>query len=136
MFYGGLILAVVVGFRTSRGTASCSGRPATSLRLASRSATSPDDSCLAAGCRYGRPADVPWAITFTNPLAAANVGTPLGIPLHPTQVYEAGAEPLILGLLLATERRGRPFAGRTFWAHVPLRDLAVHHRDLPRRPAR
>ena len=26
-----------------------------------------------------------------NPLAAANVGTPLGIPLHPTQLYEAGA---------------------------------------------
>ena len=98
-----------------------SGRRATSLRLASRSATSPADSgCLAAGCCYGRPADVPWAITFTNPLAAANVGTPLGIPLHPTQIYEAGAELLILGLLLATERRGRPFAGRTFWAYMFL----------------
>src|SRR3546814_4502873 len=47
------------------------------------------------GCCYGRPTDVPWAVIFTNPLAAANVGTPLGIPLHPTQVYEAGAELLI-----------------------------------------
>ena len=28
--------------------------------------------------------------------AAANVGTPLGIPLHPTQLYDAGAELLIL----------------------------------------
>jgi phosphatidylglycerol:prolipoprotein diacylglycerol transferase len=76
--------------------------------------------CLAAGCCYGRPADVPWAITFTNPLAAANVGTPLGIPLHPTQLYEAGAELLILGLLLAFERKGRPFAGRTFWLYMLL----------------
>jgi phosphatidylglycerol:prolipoprotein diacylglycerol transferase len=76
--------------------------------------------CMAAGCCYGRPTDVPWAVVFTNPLAAANVGTPLGIPLHPTQIYEAGAELLILGLLLATERRGRPFPGRTFWAYMLL----------------
>jgi phosphatidylglycerol:prolipoprotein diacylglycerol transferase len=76
--------------------------------------------CLAAGCCYGRPTTVPWAITFTNPLAAANVGTPLNIPLHPTQLYEAGAELLILILLLATEKKGRPFAGRTFWAYMFL----------------
>jgi phosphatidylglycerol:prolipoprotein diacylglycerol transferase len=61
---------------------------------------------------------MPWAVIFTNPLAAANVGTPLGIPLHPTQLYEAGAELLILILLLATEKRGRPFAGRTFWLYM------------------
>jgi phosphatidylglycerol:prolipoprotein diacylglycerol transferase len=48
------------------------------------------------------------------------VGTPLGIPLHPTQIYEAGAELLILGFLLATERRGRYFAGRTFWSYMLL----------------
>jgi phosphatidylglycerol:prolipoprotein diacylglycerol transferase len=63
---------------------------------------------------------VPWAIVFTNPLAQANVGTPLGIPLHPTQIYEAGAALLILALLLATERRGRRFAGRTFWSYMFL----------------
>src|SRR6266850_3517792 len=76
--------------------------------------------CLAAGCCYGRPTSLPWGITFTNPLAAANVGTPLGVPLHPTQLYEAGAELLILIVLLATERRGRPFAGRTFWLYMFL----------------
>jgi len=76
--------------------------------------------CMAAGCCYGRPTDVPWAVIFTNPLAAANVGTPLGIPLHPTQLYEAGAELLILVALLATERRGRAFPGRTFWAYMLL----------------
>src|SRR6185295_18153184 len=33
---------------------------------------------------------------------------------------EAGAELLILMLLLATEKKGRPFAGRTFWAYMFL----------------
>jgi phosphatidylglycerol:prolipoprotein diacylglycerol transferase len=76
--------------------------------------------CLLAGCCYGRPADVPWAITFTNPLAASNVGTPLGVPLHPTQLYDAGAELLIMIVLLVTERRGRTFEGRTFWLYMLL----------------
>jgi phosphatidylglycerol:prolipoprotein diacylglycerol transferase len=76
--------------------------------------------CLMAGCCYGTPTSMPWAITFTNPLAASNVGTPLGIPLHPTQLYDAGAELLILVVLLATERRGKPFEGRTFWLYMLL----------------
>lgn len=76
--------------------------------------------CLMAGCCYGTPTSVPWAITFTDPFAAANVGTPLNIPLHPTQLYEAGAELLILVFLLATERKGRTFPGRTFWGYMLL----------------
>jgi phosphatidylglycerol:prolipoprotein diacylglycerol transferase len=73
-----------------------------------------------AGCCYGRPTNVPWAITFTDPFAAANVGTPLNVPLHPTQIYEAGAELLILIFLLVTERKGRPYPGRTLWAYMFL----------------
>ena len=76
--------------------------------------------CVFAGCCYGTPTKLPWGITFSDPFAAANVGTPLGIPLHPTQLYEAGAELLILGVLLMTERRGRGFAGRTFWLYMLL----------------
>ena len=76
--------------------------------------------CLFAGCCYGKPTTKAWGITFTDPFAAANVGTPLGVPLHPTQLYEAGAELLILGTLLWTERKGRPFAGRTFWLYMLL----------------
>jgi phosphatidylglycerol:prolipoprotein diacylglycerol transferase len=48
------------------------------------------------------------------------VGTPLGIPLHPTQLYEAGAELLILAALLGSERKGQPFPGRTFWLYLLL----------------
>jgi phosphatidylglycerol:prolipoprotein diacylglycerol transferase len=76
--------------------------------------------CLLAGCCYGLATDVPWAITFTSSLAATNVGTPLGIALHPTQVYEAVAELAIFGFLLVGERRWRHFAGRTFWTYLLL----------------
>jgi phosphatidylglycerol:prolipoprotein diacylglycerol transferase len=76
--------------------------------------------CFLAGCCYGRATSVPWAVTFTDPVAAQNVGTPLNVPLHPTQLYDAGAELLILIFLLVTERRGRPFAGRTFWLYMLL----------------
>jgi phosphatidylglycerol:prolipoprotein diacylglycerol transferase len=125
VFYGGLILAVLVAFwyiarhrmpfwRTCDVFAPAIALGHVTGRL----------GCLAAGCCYGRPTDVAWAITFTNPLAAANVGTPLNIPLHPTQLYEAGAELLILIVLLATERRGRPFPGRTFWASMFLYALS------------
>ena len=80
--------------------------------------------CFFAGCCYGKPTNVPWAITFTNPVAAANVGTPLSVPLHPTQLYEAGAEFLILLILLATEKSGRRFAGRTFWLYMLLYSIS------------
>jgi phosphatidylglycerol:prolipoprotein diacylglycerol transferase len=45
--------------------------------------------CFAAGCCYGKPTHVPWAVTFTSPDAN---GAPLNIPLHPTQIYEAALE--------------------------------------------
>ena len=76
--------------------------------------------CFFAGCCYGKPADLPWAVTFTDPFAGSNVGTPLNVPLHPTQLYEAGAEAAILALLLSTEARGRRFPGRTFWLYLLL----------------
>ena len=76
--------------------------------------------CFFAGCCFGRPTTVPWAITFHNDAAAQNAGTLLNVPLHPTQLYEAGAELVILLVLLATERKGRPFPGRTFWSYMFL----------------
>ena len=80
--------------------------------------------CLMAGCCFGRPTSMPWGITFTNPLAASNVGTPLGVTLHPTQLYESGVDLFIFAFLLLTERRGRPFHGRTFWGYALLYGIA------------
>ena len=121
VFYGGLILAVIVAVWYIRR----SGLPlwttcdvfAPGIALGHVVGRF---GCLFAGCCYGKPTTEPWGITFTDPFAASNVGTPLGIPLHPTQLYEAGAEFLILTVLLATERRGRPFSGRTFWLYMLL----------------
>lgn len=48
--------------------------------------------CFCAGCCYGKPTTLPWGVTFSNRLAAQIAGTPLGVRLHPTQLYEAGAE--------------------------------------------
>jgi phosphatidylglycerol:prolipoprotein diacylglycerol transferase len=54
---------------------------------------------LLAGSGYGTEATVPWAVTYTNPLAARWSGTPLGIPLHPVQAY-LGLAFLALSVLL------------------------------------
>ena len=48
--------------------------------------------CFAAGCCYGKPTSHLWGVTFRDPSAALLAGTPLGVRLHPTQLYEAGAE--------------------------------------------
>ena len=61
--------------------------------------------CFAAGCCWGRPTKLPWGVTFTNPLAQELVGVPLGIKLHPTQLYESAAEFLIFGILYWRIRR-------------------------------
>jgi phosphatidylglycerol:prolipoprotein diacylglycerol transferase len=76
--------------------------------------------CFFAGCCYGKPTTLPWGIVFTDPFAAANVGTPLNQHLHPTQLYEAGAELLILGILLLAERKNQRFPGFTFWFYILL----------------
>jgi len=67
--------------------------------------------CLAAGCCYGKPAQLPWSVTFTNPLARDLVGTPLNIPLHPTQIYEALTTFAIFLLLLWLLAPGRRQTG-------------------------
>jgi phosphatidylglycerol:prolipoprotein diacylglycerol transferase len=121
VFYGGLIVAVIVALWYIRRiglplwTTCDVFAPGIALgHVVGRL------GCFFAGCCYGRPASVPWAITFTDPFAASNVGTPLNVPLHPTQLYEAGAEALILVVLLATESRGRKYPGRTFWLYMLL----------------
>ena len=121
VFYGGLIAAVVVALLYLRRhklplwTTTDVFAPGIALgHIVGRL------GCLLAGCCFGRPTTVPWAITFRDPAAMANVGTPLGVALHPTQLYEAGAEAAILAFLLRWEKKGRPFPGRTFWTYLLL----------------
>src|SRR3954466_7397006 len=121
VFYGGLILAVAVALVYIReiGLPLWTTCDVFAPGIALGHVVGPF-GLLFAGCCYGKPTTLPWGITFSDPFAAANVGTPLGVPLHPTQIYEAAAEALILAILLWTERKGKPFAGRTFWLYMLL----------------
>jgi len=63
---------------------------------------------LLAGSDYGTDASVPWAVTYTHPLAARWSGTPLAIPLHPVQAYAALAYlTLAVALLLVLPVRAK-----------------------------
>jgi len=75
--------------------------------------------CFAAGCCFGRPTALPWGVRFTNEAAEQLAGTPLGIQLHPTQLYEAGAEFFNFLLLVWLARRQR-FAGQIIGAYFML----------------
>lgn len=44
-------------------------------------------ACLLNGDSYGKPTNLPWAITYTDPRSFA----PLNVPLHPIEIYEMGA---------------------------------------------
>jgi len=110
VMYGGFILAVVLGVWKAKRmhmpgwrtldiglTAGFLGQAIGRL------------GCLAVGDDYGRPTDVPWAITFPDPLPAGSAFDPelAGVPVHPTQLYMA-AKALALflfGLWLLKRKR-------------------------------
>lgn len=71
--------------------------------------------CFSAGCCYGKASDLPWAVTFTNPDSLA----PLGIPLHPTQLYSSLINLLIFSFLWFFRSR-KKFDGQLFWIYVLL----------------
>lgn len=70
--------------------------------------------CFAAGCCYGRPSPYPWAVQFKDPMALA----PLGIALHPAQLYESAGLLLLCGFLLWLNRRPGLRPGNVFWSYV------------------
>jgi phosphatidylglycerol:prolipoprotein diacylglycerol transferase len=63
--------------------------------------------CFMAGDDYGRPANVPWAVAFTDPDAASIGGAPLGVRLHPVQLYESFVCLLLFLFLVRLARRKR-----------------------------
>ncbi len=71
--------------------------------------------CLMAGCCYGRECDLPWAVVFKNPQSLA----PLGIHLHPTQIYEVLGNLAIFCILLLV-RQKKQIDGQVFWIYVLL----------------
>jgi phosphatidylglycerol:prolipoprotein diacylglycerol transferase len=72
--------------------------------------------CFFAGCCYGKLAEsLPWSVIFTNPECLA----PTNIPLHPTQLYEAGGE-VVNFLILITLRKYKSFNGQLFMTYLLL----------------
>jgi phosphatidylglycerol:prolipoprotein diacylglycerol transferase len=78
--------------------------------------------CFAAGCCYGKPTSHLWGVTFRDPSAELLAGTPLGVRLHPTQLYEAGAEFLNFIFLVWLGNRQR-FQGQMLGAYFMLYGL-------------
>jgi len=72
--------------------------------------------CFFSGCCYGKPAEgLPWAVTFTDPESLAIIG----VPLHPTQLYESLGE-FINFFILIILRRYKSFNGQLFLTYIIL----------------
>lgn len=87
--------------------------------------------CFAAGCCYGKPTTHFWGVTFTNPLASALVGTPLGVPLEPTQLFESAVELANFFILMWMLKR-KKFDGQVFAAYVILYGVARYFLEFIR----
>jgi phosphatidylglycerol:prolipoprotein diacylglycerol transferase len=75
--------------------------------------------CLSAGCCYGRPTGSSWGVKLYSDLVDVNLR---GVPLHPTQLYEASALFLLfLGLIWV--HRHKSFEGQvtlTYFMTYPI----------------
>jgi phosphatidylglycerol:prolipoprotein diacylglycerol transferase len=58
--------------------------------------------CFLVGDDYGRPTTLPWGIAFPKGLP------PTDVPVHPTQLYEAGLLGILAWLLIRWRRAGVP----------------------------
>jgi len=66
--------------------------------------------CFMAGCCYGKPTDLPWGVTFTNPDSLAS---PHNVPLHPTQLYSSLSGFVIFFATLVLYKK-KKFEGQVF----------------------
>lgn len=76
--------------------------------------------CFAAGCDYGSPTSLPWAVTFTSEYAHREIGVPVNVPLHPYQLYESAASLLLFLFLFWFFKKKRRFSGQVFCLYLIL----------------
>lgn len=79
--------------------------------------------CFAAGCDYGKPTNSFLGVVFSDPFANQVAGTPLGIRLHPTQLYES-LTMLAIFAVLVWRYRHRTYDGQIFVLHLVLYGVA------------
>jgi len=75
--------------------------------------------CFSAGCCWGKPTGFPWAVTFTEPYSHQVVGVPLGVPLHPAQLYEFVLDMALFWYLGRLARR-KSYDGQVFSVYLFL----------------
>ena len=71
--------------------------------------------CTINGCCYGLPTSLPWGIVYTDPESYA----PLGVALHPTQIYEIVFLLIVFGALFPLRKRFQP-EGSFFLIYLSL----------------
>jgi len=74
--------------------------------------------CTINGCCYGLPTSLPWGVVYTHPDSFA----PLGVAIHPTQVYELIFCLVVFGVLLKLRGRFKP-DGSIFLVYLSLYSL-------------
>jgi phosphatidylglycerol---prolipoprotein diacylglyceryl transferase len=117
VFYGGFLLASLVGaiFTRYRGYAVAEVADCLAPALALGQGIG-RWGCFFAGCCYGKPTPVPWGVRFKDPASLA----PLGVQLHPVQIYESVGDFLIAALLWSILSRRKESHGDIFWFYVLL----------------
>jgi phosphatidylglycerol:prolipoprotein diacylglycerol transferase len=132
VFYGGLLLAIIVSFGYVRWRRLPAWKiadlfsPSIALGLFFGRL-----GCFFAGCCYGKETHLPWGVLFTDPNSLAR----LNVSLHPTQVYEALGS-LAIFFFLNWKRQKKTFDGEIFWLFLLLysaiRFFFEYLRDDPR----
>ncbi len=79
--------------------------------------------CFAAGCCFGKETHHWWGVVFHNPLAREITGTPLNVPLEPTQLFECAVELANFVFLMWLLKR-RKFDGQVFGAFLFIYGVA------------
>ncbi len=96
VFYGGLLAAIAVAYIFSKRYGLPWLRTADALAPGVAAGHAVGRlGCFAAGCCWGKPTDAPWGVMFTSEAAHSFVGVPLGVHLHPTQLYESFGTALV-----------------------------------------
>jgi phosphatidylglycerol:prolipoprotein diacylglycerol transferase len=74
--------------------------------------------CTINGCCYGIETSLPWGVIYTNPASLA----PLGVAVHPTQIYEIIYLLMLFGVLFSLRGRFKP-DGSLFLIYLSLYSL-------------
>lgn len=132
-FFGGLLVAVPVAFfyMRRRGLPWRASFDALAVGMPLGQSLG-RVGCFMAGCCWGSPTDLPWAVRFTRPDTLCTTEL-RGIPLHPTQLYESLLYLLVFVVVFGVRKRKR-FDGQLMLLYFFLANLARFAVEFVRSP--